>query len=106
MTEQHQEFLNAGAEVIALVNDTEEHALAYFKGHGIPFPCLIDPGRIVYGQYEVQSRLLSLGQRPGLYVIDREGVVRYAYLGWQQWEIPGNAEVLEACRDIRCQAPA
>ena len=104
MTEQHQEFLDAGAQVIALINDTEEHALAYFKEHGIPFPCLIDPGRIVHDRYKVPSRLISAGQRPGLYIIDREGIVRYAHLGWQAWQIPGNAEVLEVCRDIKREA--
>ena len=38
--------------------------------------------------------MVSLGQRPGLFVIDKEGVVRYAYLGWQQWEIPSVDETL------------
>ena len=42
-------------------------------------------------------------ERPALFVIDREGVVRYAYLGWQQWEIRSNAEVLEVCRGIPCE---
>ena len=101
MTEHYREFRAAGVEVIALVKDTEEQALAYFESHHIPFPCLVDPQGRVYGQYEVHSKLLSLGQRPALFVIDRDGVVRYAYLGWQQWEIPGNAEVLEVCRRWR-----
>lgn len=73
--------------------------------HGIPFPCLVDPEHSVYNQYEVRSKLLSLGQRPALFIIDREGVVRYAYLGWQQWEIPRNETVLEMCRSIKCGTP-
>jgi hypothetical protein len=47
-------------------------------------------------RYDVRWALGSLGQRPGLYVIDRDGIVRYALLGAQQWEIPSNAEVLAA----------
>ncbi len=57
----------------------------------------------VYHQYEVKSTLLSLGQRPALFVLDRDGIVRYAYLGSQQWEIPGNEEVLGVCRNIASQ---
>ena len=38
--------------------------------------------------------MISLGQRPGLFVIDAEGVVRYAYLGFQQWEIPSIDDTL------------
>jgi len=44
--------------------------------------------------YDVQSRRVSLGQRPALFVIDKEGTVRYAHLGWQQWEIPTDETVL------------
>lgn len=68
--------------------DTAEHAFAYFHQHEMPFPCLADPGRHVFRQYDVKSALVSLGQRPGLFVIDGGGTVRYAHLGFQQWEIP------------------
>ena len=74
--------------------DTLEHARDYFEGHRLPFTCLADPDRRVFRLYDVQSRLASLGQRPGLFLIDKEGVVRFAYLGWQQWEIPTNQTVL------------
>lgn len=102
MTEQYDEFVKAGAEVVAVVQDREEAARSYFERGRIPFPCLVDPEHGVYDRYEVNSRLLSLGQRPGLFVIDRQGTVRYAYLGWQQWEIPKNGVVLEACRGAGC----
>ena len=39
--------------------------------------------------------MVSLGQRPGLFVIDGEGVVRHAHLGFQQWEIPSVDETLK-----------
>lgn len=103
MTTQYQQFLDAGAEVIAIVKDTTEKAHAYFTDHAIPFPCLVDTDCNVYEQYEVKSKLLSLGQRPALFVIDREGIVRFANLGWQQWEIPGNQEVLDVCSGIPCK---
>ena len=104
MTEDHGRFRAAGAEVVALVSDTGAHAHAYFHQHGIPFPCLVDPEHTVYDRYEVESKLLSLGQRPALFVIDREGVVRYAYLGWQQWEIPPNGRVIDVCHHLPCTA--
>lgn len=106
MTEQYGEFKAAGAEVIAVVKDAPEAARIYFAERGIPFPCLVDPERRVYDQYEVESKPLSLGQRPALFVIDREGVVRFAYLGRQQWETPPNSEVLGVCRSIPCREGA
>jgi hypothetical protein len=37
---------------------------------------------------------MSLGQRPALFVIDTDGVVRFDSIGGQQWEIPTNKNVL------------
>jgi peroxiredoxin Q/BCP len=88
------EFQQRDAHVIAIAPDTLEHAKAYFEKNDISFPCLADPDRTVFRQYDVKSAIISLGQRPGLFVIDREGIVRYAYLGWQQYEIPTVDETL------------
>jgi len=79
---------------MAIAPDTLENARSYFQRNEIPFPCLPDPDRTVFRQYDVKSALVSLGQRPALFVVDREGVVRHAYLGWQQWEIPTVDETL------------
>ena len=90
-------------EVIAVLNDSAEHARTYFQQHSIPFPCLIDSDHTVYDRYQVESKVLSLGQRPGLFVIDREGTTRYSHIGWQQWDIPKNVEVLDLCQSIHCK---
>jgi peroxiredoxin Q/BCP len=88
------EFEARGARVIAIAPDTLDHAQAFFQGNDIPFTCLADPDRAVFRQYDVKSTLISLGQRPGLFVIDRQGVVASAYLGAQQWEIPSIDDTL------------
>jgi peroxiredoxin len=81
--------------VIAIAPDDVEHSRQYFDRHDIPFPCLADPSRKVFRQYDVKSALVSLGQRPGLFVLDGQGVVRFAHLGFQQWEIPSVDETLK-----------
>ncbi len=102
MTRDYHQFTDNGIQVIAIVNDSPEKARAYFQKHTIPFPCLTDPEHRVYDRYQVESKAFSLGQRPGLFIIDREGTTRYAYIGSQQWQIPGNAEVLDVCRRLPC----
>lgn len=96
MRDRYSEFQQRNAEVVAIAPDTLEHAQAFFQQHDIPFPCLADPDRSVFRLYDVKSALVSLGQRPGLFVIDRDGVVQYAHLGFQQWEIPSIDETLAA----------
>ena len=100
MSDQYQEFRSAGAEVLAVANANEEHASPYAQRLNLPFPCLVDSEHAVFDLYQVESSIVSLGQRPGLYVIDRRGVVKYAQIGWQQWEIPSNAEILGICRQL------
>ena len=94
MRDRHDEFAQRDAEIVAIAPDTLENAKAYFERNELPFTCLPDPDREVFRLYDVKSAMISLGQRPGLFVIDREGVVRFAYLGWQQWEIPSIEETI------------
>jgi peroxiredoxin Q/BCP len=94
LRDRYAEFQQRGAHVLAIAPDTRENAQDYFEREELPFPCLPDPDRTVYRLYDVKSAAMSLGQRPGLFVIDKEGVVRYAFLGWQQWEIPSVDETL------------
>jgi peroxiredoxin Q/BCP len=100
LRDRYEEFEQRGAEVLAIAPDTTESARAYFQTHDIPFPCLADEDRTVFRQYDVKSALISLGQRPGLFVVDAEGVVRYAHLGFQQWEIPTVDETLEVLDEL------
>jgi peroxiredoxin Q/BCP len=95
LRDRYGEFTQRGAQVVAIAPDSVENARRYFGTHDIPFPCLGDPDRKVFRQYDVKSALVSLGQRPALFVIDSEGVVRFAHLGFQQWEIPSVDETLE-----------
>ena len=95
MRDRYSEFEERGTQLLAIAPDTLENAQRYFHANDIPFPCLPDPDREVFRQYDVKSAMISLGQRPGLFVIDKEGVVRYAHLGWQQWEIPSVDETLQ-----------
>jgi len=94
LRDRYTDFQQRGIEIVAIAPDSAEAARSYFGIHEIPFPCLPDPDRRVFRQYDVKSALVSLGQRPGLYIVDAEGIVRYAHLGWQQWEIPSIDETL------------
>jgi peroxiredoxin Q/BCP len=103
LRQDYKQFKARGVEVLAIVNDRLASAQAYFLRHQLPFPGLADETHAVYDQFDVQSRLLSLGQRPGLFIVDQSGVVRYAYLGTQQWETPPNAEVLAQLDALRAE---
>jgi peroxiredoxin len=85
-----------GVEILALAPGSAEETGAFVAAQGLPFPCLADPQLEVYRAYEVESHLLSLGQRPALFAVDQEGIVRYAFLGTQQWQVGDADEALAA----------
>jgi peroxiredoxin len=101
LRQDYHNFLELGAEIIAIAPDTMGNAQSYFKNNELPFPGLVDNKLSVYQQFDVQSKLTSLGQRPGLFIIDKQGITRYAYLGTQQWEIPSNKVVLEQLQQMQ-----
>jgi peroxiredoxin len=88
-------FTKLDAEVVVIAPDTMANAQSFFQHNQLPFPGLVDDELAVYEQFDVQSKLSSLGQRPGLFIIDKQGVTRFAFLGTQMWEIPPNQLVLD-----------
>ncbi|RLC59020.1 MAG: thioredoxin peroxidase [Chloroflexi bacterium] len=96
MRDRYSEFTERGAEVVAIAPDTVDSARTFFERENLPFTCLPDPDREVFRMYDVKSAMISLGQRPGLFIVDKDGVVRFAHLGFQQWEIPSVDDTLAA----------
>jgi peroxiredoxin len=90
----YRQFTDLDAEVVAIAPDTMENSQKFFTEHPIPFIALVDDSLQVFQQFDVQSKWISLGQRPGLFIIDKSGMVQFAYIGSQQWEIPTNEVVL------------
>lgn len=101
MRGRYEEIRDNGVEVLALAPGSLEQTGAFAAARGIPFPLLADPERKVFHTYQVESRLLSLGQRPALYAIDRDGLVRYVFLGSQQWQLGEIDDALVALASSR-----
>lgn len=94
MRDSYADFVALGAVVLAVAPHPLAEVEHYAARARLPFPLLADPRREVFRRYDVRWRLTALGQRPGLYVIDRAGRIRYKLLGAQQWELPANEELL------------
>jgi peroxiredoxin Q/BCP len=100
LRDRYKEFQDRNVTVLAIAPDTLESAKTYFEINDLPYTCLPDPNRQVFRLYDVKSAMVSLGQRPGQFVIDKEGVIAYAHLGFQQWEIPTIDETLEQIDEL------
>ena len=96
MREDIGEFERRNTAIVALaphnLDDTRETAEELL----LPFPLVADETRSVFSTYDVQSKIWSLGQRPAVFLIDPNGMVRWGYRGTQQWDIPENSDVFAA----------
>jgi peroxiredoxin Q/BCP len=94
LREDIDRFRDAGASVVAIAPDDAAGVARFVRDQDYPFPLLADEDHAVFDAYDVASKLMSLGQRPALFVVDGSGIVRFDNVGTQQWEIPSNDEVL------------
>jgi peroxiredoxin Q/BCP len=90
----YEQFTGAGASVVAIAPEGIDAVRKYVSQNEVPYPIVSDAEHKVFDAYDVASRALSLGQRPALFVVDREGVVRWETVGTQQWQIPTNKHVM------------
>jgi len=96
LRERYDEIRGKEIALLGLAPGSLDQTGAFAAARAIPFPLLADPHLDVFRRYQVESRLRSLGQRPALYAVDRDGVVRYAFLGSQQWQLGDIDEALAA----------
>ena len=100
MRDDYERFTALGAEVLAISAESPERSEAYLRSHPLPYPTLVDEDHAVFDAYDVTSRMMSLGQRPALFVIDADGIVRFEEVGAQQYNIPRNDKVLEVLESL------
>jgi peroxiredoxin len=94
LREDYTKFTDAGASIVAIAPDDADGVAKFSRTNTFPFALLADSEHAVFDAYDVASTLMSLGQRPALFVIDSAGIVRFDSIGKQQWEIPSNENVL------------
>lgn len=101
MREDIDRFTELGARVVAIAPEGQSALPRYAARGPFPFPIVGDVDHRTFDAYDVASRALSLGQRPAVFVVDRDGIVRFDSVGTQQWQIPTNDAVLDVLRELR-----
>jgi peroxiredoxin len=93
-------FNEAGARVVAVAPEGADGVTRFVASNPYPFPLLADTDHAVFDAYDVVSTMMSLGQRPALFVIGGDGTVRFDSVGTQQWQIPTNDNVLDVVKSL------
>jgi len=88
-------FHQRGAEIIALGPDGPNAFERYWESEQIPFIGLPDIKSRISDIYYQEVNLLKLGRMPAIFVIDRQGIIRYAHYGDSLKDIPPNQVILD-----------
>ena len=89
-----------GAEILAIAPESMSASEKFLGSNPLPYLLLVDDRHTVFDAYDVASTMMSLGQRPALFVVDADGVVRFDMIGTQQWQTAPNAEVLAVLQSL------
>jgi peroxiredoxin len=100
LREDEPKFTAAGASILAIAPESLDAIRKYLASNPTSYPIVSDDEHKAFDAYDVASRAMSLGQRPALFVIDRDGIVRYDCVGTQQWQIPSNEQVLQVLEGL------
>jgi peroxiredoxin len=85
-------------QVVGIVAQRAEAVRRYVEDSGLPFNILIDEAREVAKAYGVWHRVgLDAWNiaKPALFLIDRDGAIRYSFVARSQDEFPSHDHILE-----------
>jgi len=129
----HEEIRALGGDIVAVFQYRAEPTSHFCRQRGVPFDCLGDPDREAYhavglesgGPLEYMGPRAMLGwvraaahgkfgglpkgdvsQRPGTFVIARDGTVAFAHYNRNSADNPSNEEVIAAVRAAAAATPA
>jgi peroxiredoxin len=105
LREEYSAFIQHKAEIIVIGPEDENTFKEYWQREKMPFPGIADPQHIIAKKYGQEVKLLKMGRMPALFVIDREGKIRFEHHGQSMSDIPENKDVL-AILDKLNQIPA
>lgn len=96
----YQEFLDRGTEVIAVGPENAREFAGYWTREQMPFIGIPDPKHHIANLYGQKVDLLKLGRMPALFVIDKDGRIRYRHYGDSMSDIPSDKEIFTLLDDL------
>lgn len=64
------------------------------------YPIFYDETKKVTKSLKQETKISKLGRLPGMLIVDKKGIVQYAYYGDSMKDIPNNADILEVLTKI------
>ena len=86
------------SQVVGISMDDLSEAKKLIRRTGLSLPVLYDPEAKVVRQYGVYNLLGDNLATPAVFVIDKDGVIQWKYVGKGNYDRPSAAQVLDQLR--------
>ena len=84
---------NLDIEVLVVGPENANSFRKYWKKESLPFKGLPDPDHSVMNLYGQEFKIFKLGRMPAQMLIDKSGIVKFAYYGNSMSDIPKLNEI-------------
>jgi peroxiredoxin len=95
-----EKFEELDGYLYTIMADNEKNAKKMEEKYARKYPVFYDETKKVPKLLKQEIRLLKLGRMPGLLVVDKKGIIQYAYYGKNMHDIPENEEIIGVLRRI------
>ena len=89
-----------GAYLFPILADSEKNAKKLEEKYARKYPIFYDQSKKVPKMLNQEVKLVKLGRMPGLLLIDKKGIIQFAYYGDNMHDIPKNEELFEILKKI------
>ncbi len=92
----YEAFAKRNVAVLIIGPDGPRAFKRFWEEQAMPFVGLSDVGSGVSQRYQQEVNLLKLGRMPAVFVVDKEGKIRYVHYAKTMADIPTNDQILAA----------
>lgn len=103
MQEHVNDYAQYSATPIAVAGQWPRELRGFAERNGIMFPLLVDKDRSViksFGVYHWLSFEAYNIARPATFIIDKQGVIQFMYIGSHQFDLVDHTEVIECLKTV------
>ena len=95
-----EKFEELDAFLYPILADNEKNAQKMEQKYARKYPIFYDPSKKIPKLLKQQVRIRKGGRMPGLLIIDKQGIIRYAYYSDSMKDLPKNEDILAELRKI------
>jgi peroxiredoxin Q/BCP len=101
LSDNIERFQDFNTKLYAILPDNAESAKNFEASFAKKFPIYYDPKKKVNKMLKQEVKPFKLGRMPALIIIDKNGIIKYAYYSDSMDDIPSNDAIFEVLNNLK-----